>query len=64
MVKEKIMLSRQVVKELKQHEKVYSTPERIELRFKYNNRIGIYSPATSVSLQPSTWGETTDKMLF
>ena len=64
MVKEKITITKQIVKELKQTEKVYSTPERIELRFKYNNRIGIYTPATSVSLQPSTWGETTDKILF
>lgn len=41
-VKEKIVIARKIVKELKKVERVYSTEERIELRNKYNEELGIY----------------------
>lgn len=39
---EKIVICKQIVKELKQADRIYSTDERIILRREYNERIGIY----------------------
>jgi hypothetical protein len=41
-LKEKISIARQIVKELKTIDLVYSAKVRIELRKKYNERLGIY----------------------
>ena len=41
-IKEKILIAKSIVKELKSIERVYSDGERIELRKYYNDKIGIY----------------------
>ena len=41
-IKQFIQSARQIVKELKSNDKVYSTIERIELRHKYQKELGIY----------------------
>lgn len=45
-LKEKIIIARQIVKELKEANQVDSLPRktdlRIELRVKFNNKLGIY----------------------
>lgn len=41
-VNEKIKIAREIVRELKQADKVYTNEERIELRDKYNKRLAMY----------------------
>jgi hypothetical protein len=64
-VKEKINIAKGIGKELRKHKgKVYSTPERIALRFKYNSVLGIYGELSATAGLPSTWGNTTDDLPF
>lgn len=41
-VNEKIKIAREIIKELKAKDKVYENYERIELRDKYNKKLGMY----------------------
>jgi len=41
-LKEKIVIARQIVNELKKADLIYPTKARLELRKKYNERLGIY----------------------
>lgn len=40
--KEKIPIAREIVRELKKANRIYTSEERVELRDKYNKRLGIY----------------------
>ena len=42
-LKEKIAIARQIIKELESDKQVYSVQERIDLRRRYNERIGVYT---------------------
>ena len=42
LLKEKIVIAREIVRELKKADLTYSTQERLELREMYNNQLGIY----------------------
>lgn len=41
-INEKIKIARQIIRELKKADKVYTNEERVELRDKYNKRLGMY----------------------
>lgn len=41
-IDEKIKIAREIIRELKKADRVYSNEERVELRDKYNKRLGMY----------------------